>query len=113
MRSRKLDPFSESCEKKCRRAIAREWRRAAAERRRFSRSVRSPWRARSTFSWQSVALTSARLLAVEIDAFAALQAWAAEAAGAATRTSASARASAVTDQRRGIHYFPRNPTPEL
>jgi hypothetical protein len=60
-----------------------------------------------------VALTRARLLAVAMEAFAALQAWAAEAAGAARRTSASARASAVADQRRCIHYFPRNPTPEL
>src|ERR671921_507538 len=97
MRSTKLAPPSDVCEKNLRCAMAREWRWAARESRRFSRSGRRWWRARSALSTHSVARTRARLLAFAALAFAALHAPAAEALGTAKRRTASAATTSTTD----------------
>src|SRR4051794_7710244 len=106
MRSTKLPPPSESCEKKCREDMARECPRAAVASFRFSRSGRSPCFERATFRTHSVARTRARLLAVLTEALAELHA--AWEAGAATRASVSANASARASLGKRIHYSLRN-----
>src|SRR5215210_6833599 len=103
MRSRKLAPLSESCEKKCLLDIADECPRAAAASFLLRRRGRSLWRFRSTLSVHRVARTSARLLAVLTEALAEAHAPAAEAAGPATRHRTSARTSACAGQKERIH----------
>src|SRR5215204_1626002 len=73
MRSTKLPPSAESCEKNLLRTIAREWRRAAVESLRLSRRGRRSRRARSAFSTHRVARTSARLLASDAEALGTLR----------------------------------------
>src|SRR5262245_20924813 len=100
MRSRKVSPFGEVCEKKRRRTIARECRREAVPSFPLSRSGRRSWRARLALRMHSVARTSTRLVAVRVVAPAPLQA--AEATAAGTRRASSAIASATQDLERRI-----------
>ena len=113
MRSTKLAPPSEVCEKNLLRAIARECRWAALESLWFSRSGRRRWRARSALSTQSVARTRARLLAFAAVAFAALHAPAAEALGTAKRRTARAATTSPTDLVKLMPYFRRPPARDL
>src|SRR5918995_6025851 len=96
MRSTKLAPSAESCEKNRPLTIACEWRRAAVESLRSRRSVPRSRRARSAFSTHRVARTRARLLSWDALASAALHALAAEALGALrSRTARPATTPAV------------------
>src|SRR5215213_1573303 len=113
MRSTKLAPPSEVCEKNFRRAIARECRRAALESLRFSRSGRRRWRARSVLSTHSVARTSARLLAFAALAFAALHAPAAKALGTANRRTARVATTVKADLVKLIPLFSRRRAGDL
>src|SRR5215211_7122156 len=112
MRSTKLAPLGEVCEKKRRRAMARECRRAALESLRLSRSGRRSWRARSPFRTHSVARTRARLLTLLTDALAAAQPVAAEAVGTATSMIRTA-ATATRGFDKGMHWFSRHSREDL
>src|SRR3954471_4951034 len=113
MRSAKLAPVRESCEKKWRLAIARECRRAAADSLRLSRSGASRCLARSALRTHRVARTSTRFVALSADAFAEVQARAADAVGAATRRSISAPTSVTGGLGIRIHLVRRYPAREL
>src|SRR5829696_6275538 len=113
MRSTKLAPPGEVCEKNLRLAMAREWRWAAVESRRFSRSGRRWWRARSALSTHRVARTRARLLAFAAVAFAALHAPAADALGTAKKRTARAATATTADLAKLMHSFSRRPAGDL
>src|SRR5687768_2477646 len=108
MRSTNVVPAGDVCEKKRLRAMAREWRRAALESRRLSRSGRRSWRARSGVSTHRVARTRTRLLTWLAAEFAELHARpAAEADGAAASSARAAAATATMGLGRTIHYMSR------
>jgi hypothetical protein len=114
MRSRKLVPASESCEKKCCRTMAREWPRDAVESRLLSRSGRRLCRPRLAFSTQRVARTSVLLPAVSNDPVAPSHAAAADAGERASRRRAvTVAASAAGRREEPIMNFTRNSTPQL